>query len=206
LPLDQARDKPLPLGLRKVALGVHATSIPEARAVAKRLDAPCGGNAFIGAAQGDVDGLVRRVRSRGDGRRATSRVQGVARRNRRGAADEEMTKGDQAIQSVADRLERLVSSGHRAGGMKAKVADRFSDDPEFLRKLRPSLIAARAKGQTPREDTAPPAVAPSGPQLERPKSQRRKRGINPWLVVGAAFAGGYLAAKVIDWRSHAHPR
>jgi hypothetical protein len=116
-----------------------------------------------------------------------------------------MTRGDQAIQSVADRLERLVSTAHRAGGMKAKVADRFSDDPEFLRKLKPSLIAARAKGEAPLEDTAPRAVAPSGPQLERPKP-RPKRGINPWLVVGAAFAGGYLAAKVIDWRSHAHPR
>jgi hypothetical protein len=116
-----------------------------------------------------------------------------------------MTRGDQAIQSVADRLERLVSTAHRAGGMKAKVADRFSDDPEFLRKLKPSLIAARAKGEAPLEDTAPRAVAPSGPQLERPKP-RPKRGINPWLVVGAAFAGGYLAAKVIVWRSHAHPR
>jgi hypothetical protein len=187
-------------------MGVHATSIPEARRLAKRLDAPYGGNAFIGAAQGDMDGVVRRVRSRGDDGSATSCLQGVARRNGRAAADEEMTKGDQAIQSVADRLERLVSSAQRAGGVKAKVADRFSDDPEFLRKLKPSLIAARAKGQTPREDTAQQAVAPSGPQLERPKARRRSRGINPWLVVGAAFAGGYLAAKVIDWRSHAHPR
>jgi hypothetical protein len=185
---------------------VHATSIHEARSVAKRLDARCGGNAFLGAAQGNVVGLVRRIWSRGDDRRPTSGVQGLARRNGRGAADEEMTKGDQAIQSVADRLERLVSNAHRAGGMKAKVADRFSDDPDFLRKLKPSLIAARAKGRAPVQDTGPRAVGPSGPQLERPKSSRPKRGFNPWLVVGAAFAGGYLAAKVIDWRSHAHPR
>ena len=115
-----------------------------------------------------------------------------------------MTKGDQTIQGVADRLERLVANAHRAGGVKAKVADRFADDPAFLRKLKPSLIAARAKGKTPRADTAQRAVAPSGPQLERPKS--RGRGLSPWFVVGGAFAAGYLAAKVIDWRSHAHPR
>jgi hypothetical protein len=117
-----------------------------------------------------------------------------------------MTKGDQAIQAAADRLERLVSSAQRAGGVKAKVADRFADDPDFLRKLRPSLVAARAKGRTPRADGARRATAPSGPQLDRPPSARRRGGVSPWLVVGGAFAAGYLAAKVIDWRSHAHPR
>jgi hypothetical protein len=117
-----------------------------------------------------------------------------------------MTRGDQAIQSVADRLERLVANAHRAGGVKAKVADRFADDPDFLRKLKPSLVAARAKGRTPREDRAQRATAPSGPQLERPPSARRRGGVSPWLAVGGAFAAGYLAAKVIDWRSHAHPR
>jgi len=29
---------------------------------------------------------------------------------------------------------------------------------------------------------------------------------SPWLVLGVAFAVGVTAAKVIDWRSHAHPR
>jgi hypothetical protein len=117
-----------------------------------------------------------------------------------------MRKGDQAIQSVADRLERLVSGAQRSGGVKAKVAGAFADDPAFLRKLKPSLIAARAKGQTPPEDTAPGAAAPSGPQLKRPLARTRRGGLSPWLVVGAAFAGGYLAAKLIDWRGHAHPR
>jgi hypothetical protein len=173
---------------------------------ALRLDRTGCGNAIIGAAQGDVDGAVRRVRSRGDRRGASRCDQGVACRNRRGAADEAMTKGDQAIQSVADRLERLVASAQRSGGVKAKVADRFAEDPEFLRKLKPSLIAARAKGSRPREDTPPRATAPSGPQLDGRRSRRPGGGISPWLVVGAAFAGGYLAAKVIDWRSHAHPR
>jgi hypothetical protein len=30
--------------------------------------------------------------------------------------------------------------------------------------------------------------------------------MSPWLVVGAALLGGYVLAKAIDWRSHAHPR
>jgi hypothetical protein len=33
-----------------------------------------------------------------------------------------------------------------------------------------------------------------------------RRGPSPWLVLGAAFAAGVLAAKVLDWRGHAHPR
>jgi hypothetical protein len=171
-----------------------------------RLDRTRSGNAKNGAAQGDVDGALCRVRRRGDSRGTPGCVEGMARRNGRRATDEEMTRGDQAIQSVADRLERLVSTAQRAGGVKAKVADRFADDPAFLRKLQPSLVAARAKGRTPREDGARRATAPSVPQLERPPTKKRRGGVSPWLVVGGAFAAGYLAAKVIDWRSHAHPR
>ena len=47
-------------------------------------------------------------------------------------------------------------------------------------------------------------AAPSGPQLDRPKKRRRRP--NPVLVVGAALALGVFLAKVLDWRSHAHPR
>ncbi len=35
---------------------------------------------------------------------------------------------------------------------------------------------------------------------------RLETAANPPLVVGAAFALGMLAAKVLDWRGHAHPR
>jgi hypothetical protein len=116
-----------------------------------------------------------------------------------------MTKADQKVESAADKLEKLVREGQRSGGVKAKVANAFADDPEFLRKLKPSLIAARAKGQTPVD--GPPRTAPSGPQLERPKPpKKRGGGLSPWVVVGAALAGGYVLAKVLDWRGHAHPR
>lgn len=49
--------------------------------------------------------------------------------------------------------------------------------------------------------TAP--SAPSGPQHDRPKA---RRGPNPFVVAGAAFALGTVLAKLIDWRGHAHPR
>jgi hypothetical protein len=115
-----------------------------------------------------------------------------------------MTKADQKVESAADKLEELVREAQRSGGVKAKVGAAFADDPEFLRKLKPSLIAARAKGETPVD--GPPRSAPSGPQLQRPKPRKRGGGLSPWLVVGAALAGGYVLAKVLDWRGHAHPR
>ena len=46
--------------------------------------------------------------------------------------------------------------------------------------------------------------APSGPQLGH--RTRTKKGLNPFVVTGAAFALGTLLAKVVDWRSHAHPK
>ena len=113
-----------------------------------------------------------------------------------------MTKADQAIDTAADKVATFVRDAQGAGGLKGKLGDAFADDPEFIRKLKPSLIKARAKGQA-RVEPAP--RAPSGPQVERPKSKRRG-GPSPWLVIGAAFAAGYVLAKTIDWRGHAHPR
>jgi hypothetical protein len=112
-----------------------------------------------------------------------------------------MTKADQALDSAADKVAGFVREARGAGGIKGKLGDAFADDPEFIRKLKPTLIKARAKGQKPVE---PAPQAPSGPQIERPKAKRR--GPSPWLVVGAAFAVGCLLAKTIDWRGHAHPR
>jgi hypothetical protein len=120
-----------------------------------------------------------------------------------------MTKGDAAVESAADKLDRFVRSARSSGGVKAKVGNALSDDADFLRKLKPSLIRARVKGEAPTDE--PPGgtrSAPSGSQLSRPKPPKSKRsgGPSPWLVVGAALAGGYVLAKLIDWRGHAHPR
>jgi hypothetical protein len=114
-----------------------------------------------------------------------------------------MTKADQKVDSAADKLEEFVRDAKRSGGVKAKVGEAFAEDPAFLRKMKPSLIAARAKGEAPINE--PPPKAPSGPQIVRPKAKKRG-GLSPWVVVGAALAGGYVLAKVLDWRGHAHPR
>jgi hypothetical protein len=114
-----------------------------------------------------------------------------------------MTKADQAVETAAEKLDRFVRQAQREGGVKAKVGDALAEDPDFLRKLKPSLIRARAKGQTPPADTRP---APAAPRVEPPKAKRSSGGPSPWLVLGAAFAVGYVLAKAIDWRGHAHPR
>ena len=113
------------------------------------------------------------------------------------------TKADQTVETAADKLETFVDDARRAGGVKAKVADAFAEDPAFLRKLKPSLVAARAKGETPEDDRP---HAPSGPQLDRPAPKKRGDGPSPFVVIAAALALGFVLAKVIDWRGHAHPR
>lgn len=121
-----------------------------------------------------------------------------------------MNKVDQLVERGADRLQELADSAAAEGGVKAKVAETLADDAAFLRKLKPSLIAARARGEAP--TNLPPgkgAVAPSGPLLgQRPTLEGRtaSRAPNPFVVIAAAFAAGILLAKVIDWRGHAHPR
>ena len=114
-------------------------------------------------------------------------------------------KGDRAIESGADKLEQLSGKAAAKGGVTAKLADELADDASFLRKLKPSLIVRRAKGELPRdqEPGAGTPAAPSGPQ-HRPQAETG--GPNPFVVAGAAFGVGTLLAKLIDWRSHAHPR
>jgi hypothetical protein len=114
------------------------------------------------------------------------------------------------LDSLADRAQTASERLAGQGGIKSKLADELADDAVFLRKLKPALIAKRAKGDAPTDrepDTAP--ASPSGPQLgERPAKRKKSSGggPNPCLVVGAAFVAGVALAKWIDWRGHAHPR
>jgi hypothetical protein len=118
-----------------------------------------------------------------------------------------MTKGDQLVDKAASRLQEMADKAAAGGGVKAKVAQELADDAEFLRKLKPSLIQARAKGDAPtNQKPGQGTVAPSGPQLRKRPKPRRKGGPNPFLVLGVAFAAGIMLAKIIDWRGHAHPR
>jgi hypothetical protein len=120
-----------------------------------------------------------------------------------------MNRIDALVDRAANGLQKLADQAAAGNGMKAKVAEELADDAAFLRKLKPSLIVARAKGQAPTnqkpgQGTVAPS-APSAPQLG-PRKKRAGGGPNPLLVVGAAFVAGIFIAKVIDWRGHAHPR
>ena len=119
-----------------------------------------------------------------------------------------MTTADQKIERAANKLQRLANQLAGEGGLKAKLAEPLADDAELLRRMKPSLIKARARGDAPTDQTpGRPTLAPSSPQLgKRPKPKNDGGGPNPWLVVGVALAAGIVLAKWIDWRGHAHPR
>jgi hypothetical protein len=113
---------------------------------------------------------------------------------------------DQKVERAANKLQRLANQLAGEGGLKAKLAQPLAEDADLIRKMKPSLIKARAKGDAPTNlKPGQGTVAPSGPQLEaRPK--KKGAGPNPWIVVGLALATGIVLAKWIDWRGHAHPR
>jgi hypothetical protein len=119
-----------------------------------------------------------------------------------------MSGVDDKVERGADKLERLSKSAAQAGGFKAKLAQPLAEDAEFLRKLKPSLIAARAKGSAP-TDGEPTQVdapaAPPKPKAARPK-QARGGGPNPFVVIAAMLALGMLLAHVVDWLGHRYPR
>ena len=115
---------------------------------------------------------------------------------------------DQTVERAADKLQELANELLGEGGLKAKLAEPLAQDAELLRRMKPSLIKARVKGEAPtNQKPGKPRLAPSSPQLgSRPKKKRNGGGPNPWVVVGAALVAGIVVAKWIDWRGHAHPR
>ena len=110
-----------------------------------------------------------------------------------------MTKADQLVDRAAARLQEIANKAAAEGGVAAKLAQPLADDAAFLRKLKPSLILARAKGDAPTDGKpAHGAVAPSGPQLG--KRRKPSGGPSPFLVIGIALTVGIVLAKVVDWR------
>jgi len=109
-----------------------------------------------------------------------------------------------ALDTIADKARAASDRLAGSGGLKGKLAHELADDAVFIRKLKPSLIAKRARGEAPK-DERPDAVrlAASGREAA---GRRPPGGPSPFLVLGAAFAAGVLLAKWIDWRGHAHPR
>jgi hypothetical protein len=122
-----------------------------------------------------------------------------------------MTNADQKVERAANKLQQLASQMAGEGGMKAKLAEPLAADADFIRKLKPSLIKARARGEAPSNQQSGKApVTPTGPQLGERKKAKKKRGggggPSPFLIIGAALVAGIVVAKWVDWRGHAHPR
>ena len=151
-----------------------------------------------------------------------------------------MSKGDLLVERGAAKLQQLArKAAGRGDGVGEWLSEELRADAEFLRKLKPSLIAARARGENPSEPVEPRTEEPSAddpvptdpsadgprdyaapppppsppPPPPEPKAKKKKRrrkaksgGPSPILIVGAALVAGIVAAKVIDWRGHAHPR
>jgi hypothetical protein len=115
-----------------------------------------------------------------------------------------------ALDTIADKARAASDRLAGSGGLRGKLAQELAEDAVFLRKLKPSLMAQRARGEVPtdrRPDDVP--LAPSGPQQSGPPlagPSSPKGGPSPFLVLGAAFVTGVVLAKWIDWRGHAHPR
>jgi hypothetical protein len=105
----------------------------------------------------------------------------------------------------AAKLQYLSRRAAASSGVVSKLAEPLAQDAVLLRRMKPSLIAARVKGEA-RTDLEPGqnVVTPTGPQHGRRPTKRG--GPNPFLVLGVALAGGVALAKVLDWRGHAHPR
>jgi hypothetical protein len=125
-----------------------------------------------------------------------------------------MTKADLLVERGAARLQQLArQAAGRGDGIGEWLSEELQADAEFLRKLKPTLIKARARGEspsTPPAAVAPPPQPPPPPPAPKPakpkKSKKKGGGPSPLLIVGAALAAGIVIAKVVDWRGHAHPR
>ena len=112
------------------------------------------------------------------------------------------TKADQVVDKAANQLQEMADKAAAEGGVAAKFAQPLADDAEFLRKLKPSLIKARAKGRAPKhQKPSHGTVGPTGAKPKRPRSG----GPSPFLFVGLAFAAGIVLAKIIDWKNDATP-
>lgn len=116
--------------------------------------------------------------------------------------------GDQLVERGAHFLEGLSGRAREKGGFVSRLAPELADDAVFLRKLKPSLVAARIRGEAPTNGRVRPDSEPApAPSLRKKRKKKEKgAGPNPFVVAGAALAAGIFVAKLVDWRGHAHPR
>lgn len=118
-----------------------------------------------------------------------------------------MAAGDETVEKAADKLQEAADRAAGRGGLAGKVAQPLADDAAFLRKLKPGLVAKRIKGELPIGQSPAKGTVhapPTSPGNHRKPGKRG--GTNPLVVIGGALVLGVFLAKVLDWRSHAHPR
>jgi hypothetical protein len=113
-----------------------------------------------------------------------------------------MTRADLIVERGAARLEQLSRKAASEGGLAARFAQPLAEDAVFLRKLKPSLVVARIRGELPTNGSGEPANVPPPTPPPKPKKESGS-GPNPFLVAGAALVVGIVVAKLIDWRGHA---
>src|SRR5262249_4105117 len=175
-PADDARDQTLPLALRKLPKLLHPgeNNPPGFRPREARQATD---DAAQGALVNSLLGLRRGVRAGG----STGRLDRVAPRNGRIAARQAMSKGDLLVERGAEGLEKLSRKAAANGGFSASIAAALAEDAAFLRKLKPSLIKARAQGKAPTEGKSPVNRAPqeprasSGPPISASRPRKRRR-------------------------------
>jgi hypothetical protein len=155
--------------------------------------------------------------------RADGRDEDLDAGDGRGAAREKMTadgaimKADELVERGAVFFEDLARKAAAKGGAAAKLAEPLADDAVFLRKVKPSLVAARLRGEQPGDGEVTVMTRPVVMAAEPPPSSSTGTGAaaggrsssggpNPIVVAGAAFVAGVFLAKFVDWRGHAHPR
>lgn len=117
-----------------------------------------------------------------------------------------MTTADQTVERAANKLQQFANELAGEGGFKAKLAEPLAEDADFIRKLKPSLIKARAKGEAPNQQPGKAPLSPTSTKLGGgPKRRKKRRGSpTPFVVVGAALVAGIVLARWIDWRGHVH--
>lgn len=116
-----------------------------------------------------------------------------------------MTRGDLLVERGAEGLEGLARrAAQRSDGIGEFLSEELNDSAVLMRRLKPSLIAARVRGETNGGSAAPAPPASAAEQQPKQRAKKRKRRRAgpppPLLVVGVAFAAGVLLARLVGLR------
>jgi hypothetical protein len=109
-----------------------------------------------------------------------------------------MNRLDVLVDRAANGLQKLADQAAGGNGMKAKLAEELADDAAFLRKLKPSLMVARAKGEAPTNQK--PGQGTVVPRRPRRRSSGRARN------AGAAARTRSSSLARPSWPASSSPR